>query len=47
MRDAFLKENSNGGWITDAMDQLEVNDNKSKYKVEDIKKAIKEIYDLL
>ena len=47
IRNAFFKENSNGGWITDAMDQLETNDNKSKYKVEDIKKAIKEIYDLL
>ena len=47
IRNAFFKENSDGGWITDAMNQLETNDNKSKYKVEDIKKAIKEIYDLL
>ena len=35
------------GWVMGAIDQIEVNDNKSKYKVEDIKKAIKEIYDLL
>ena len=49
MRDAFLNEDGVGGWITDAMDQLEVHNpnSKSKYKVEDIKKAIKEIYDLL
>ncbi len=36
------------GWFLDAMDHLETNDpnDRSKYKVEDIKKAIKEIYDL-
>ena len=46
IRNAFLNENGVGGWITDAMDRLEVNQ-KSKHTVEDIKKAIKEIYDLL
>ena len=47
IRKAFSKDIYNeGGWIIDTMNQLEVN-NKSKYKVEDIKKAIKEIYDLL
>lgn len=46
IRDAFLKENGEGGWIADAIEQLEIN-KKSKYKVENIKKAIKEIYDLL
>lgn len=48
MRDAFLNENGVGGWITDTMDHLEVNQkSKAKHTVEDIKKAIKEIYDLL
>lgn len=48
IRKVFTKNtHKEDGWIIDAMDQLEVNDNKSKYKVEDIKKAIKEIYDLL
>ena len=49
MYDAFSKKYDSNGWIMDAMDQLEVHNpnNKSKYKVEDIKKAIKEIYDLL
>ena len=48
IRKAFLKDVYNeDGWIIDAMDQLEVNSNKSKYKVEDIKKAIKAISDLL
>ena len=48
IRKAFSKDVYNeDGWIIDAMDQLEVNSNKSKYKVEDIKKAIIEIYDLL
>ena len=47
IRKAFSKDIYNeGGWIIDTMNQLEVN-NKSKYKVEDNKKAIKEIYDLL
>lgn len=49
IRKAFSKdEYDEGGWITDAMDQLEVNQkSKTKHTVEDIKKAIKEIYDLL
>ena len=48
MRGAFLNENGVGDWITDAMDHLEVNQkSKAKHTVEDIKKAIKEIYDLL
>ena len=47
MRDAFSKHLGGNGWIIDAMDQLEVKSGKTKYKVEDIKKAIKEIYDLL
>lgn len=47
MRDAFLGDEDKDGWIIDTMEQLEVANNKSQYKVEDIKKAIKEIYDLL
>lgn len=45
IRNVFSKD----GGIIDAMDHLETNDpnDRSKYKVEDIKKAIKEIYDLL
>ena len=47
IRDAFSKDLGSNGWIIDAMGQLEVKSDKTKYKVEDIKKAIKEIYDLL
>ena len=42
MQDAF----DHNGWIADTIYQLEIN-KKSRYKVEDIKKVIKEIYDLL